>query len=196
MRPMVRHERSQSLTRFPTFFHTRDGRRLYVRLIQESDTALLMDLFERLSPESRRRRFHTAVDHLPRALIEAEADRLADVDNHTIGGAVLALERVDDVERIVGVVRLMRPADDLLAPDVEAGIVVRDDYHGQGVAKVLLRCMVLLAQRMNAETIVAEIEADNHPAIRAFRSLALPTTSSTSHGETVLRIAVPSTTTT
>jgi acetyltransferase len=191
----VRDSYSRSLRRQPPTFRTHDGRTLHVRLIRPTDAPLLLDLFDRLSPESRRRRFHAAVEHMPRALLEEEAERLSDVDNRTNGGALLALERVHEdgprTERAVAVARLMRPALDPHSPEVESAIVVRDDYHGQGVAKELLRRSVLLARQMQAQVIVAEIEADNYPALRAYRGLSLPTTSSTSHGETTLRIAVP-----
>jgi acetyltransferase len=184
-----------NLRRQPSTFRTHDGRTLHVRLIRPTDAPLLLDLFDRLSPESRRRRFHAAVDHMPRALVQEEAERLADVDNRTNGGAILALERVrekgQNAERAVAVARLMRPSLDPRSPEVESAIVVRDDYQGQGVAKELLRRSVLLARQMRAGVIVAEIEADNYPAIRAYRGLGLPTESSTSHGETTLRIAVP-----
>ncbi len=120
-----------------------------------------------------------------------EAERLANVDNRTQGGAVIALEQDADGEHVVGVARLMRPAGQPDAPDVEAAITVRDDYQGRGMGTELLRRMVLLAKRMQAKTIVAEIEADNYAAVRLFRELNLTTVSTTSHGETTMRMEVP-----
>lgn len=187
-----KHERfTQDIRRVRKWFLTRDGRKLHSRLLQPADTELLMDLFARLSPETKRRRFHYPVDQVEIDLVRDAARHLADVDNRTRGGAVLALEDSSDGQRIVGVARLMRDEKDPASPDVEAAIVVRDDYHGQGVASELLRRMVLLARLMQAKTIVAEIEADNYPAIKLFRELDLPTVTTTTHGETTMRIAVP-----
>lgn len=181
----------QDIRRVRKWFTTRDGRRLNSRLLQPDDVHLLMELFGRLSPETKRRRFHYPVDQVDEDLLFEAAQHLANVDNRTTGGAVLALEDTPEGEKIVGVARLMREEKNPTSPDVEAAIVVRDDYHGQGVASELLRRMVLLARLMNAETIIAEIEADNYPAIKIFRELDLPTESSTTYGETTLRIAVP-----
>lgn len=188
--PVQRRYRSD-IERVRPRFKTRDGRTLRSRLMRPDDASKLIDLFDSLSLESKRRRFHYAVDYTPRYLVLEEAERLATVDNLTTGGAVVALEEVNGVERLVAVARLMRPPDDPDAEDVEAAIVVRDDYQGAGVAHELLRRMVLLARRMRARTIVAEIEADNLSAIMAFRRLDLPTESRTTHGETTLRISVP-----
>lgn len=181
--PDVRRVRSR--------IHTRDGRSLRCRLMNPHDAPLLIDLFDSLSVESKRRRFHYAVDLTPRALVLEEAERLSAVDNRTTAGAVVALENDEGRDRIIGVARLMRPPSEPESPDAEAAIVVRDDYQGQGVGKELLRRMVLLAKAMHVRTIVAEIEADNHSAIMAFRKLGLPTTSTTTHAETTLRISVP-----
>lgn len=186
------HDRfRQDIRRIRKWFFTRDGRKLYSRLMLPTDTELLIDLFSRLSPETKRRRFHYPVDLVEPDLLLDAARHLADVDNRTRGGAVVALEESPEGQRIVGVARLMRDENAPDSPDVEAAIVVRDDYHGQGVASELLRRMVLLARHMQATTIVAEIEADNYPAIKLFRELDLPTETTTSHGETTMRIAVP-----
>jgi len=170
---------------------TRDGVQLVCRLMTPDDAPLLVDLFRRMSPETRRRRFHYPIDIVEEDRLLEDARRLANVDNRTHGGAVVALERAADGEQIVGVARLMRPAKQPKAPEVEAAITVRDDYHGRGLGTELLRRMVLLAKRMHAKTIVAEIEADNYAAIRLFRELNLTTVSTTSHGETTMRMEVP-----
>lgn len=181
----------QDINRVRPWFKTRSGRTLRSRLIRQDDKALLIDFFTRLSPEAKRRRFHAPVENPDPALVQERADYFVSVDNRTNGGAVLALHRDKTGEHIVGVARLMRPDHQPDAPEAEAAIVVRDDFQGDGVATELLRRMVLLARQMNVKTILAEIEADNYPAIKLFRELDLPTEASTSYGETVLRIAVP-----
>lgn len=170
---------------------TRDGKRISCRLMQPTDAPLLVELFHRLSPESRRRRFHYPVDVIEDEKMLEVARRLADVDNRTLRGAVAAVEDEADGEQIVGVARLMRPMGQPDSPEVEAAITVRDDYHGRGVGTELLRRMVLLAKRMQAKYIVAEIEADNYAAVRLFRELNLITISTTTHGETTMRMEVP-----
>lgn len=172
-------------------FTTKDKRKLRLRLIRPADAPLLIDLFYSLSPQSRRRRFHIDMEHARPERVLTEAERLANVDNRTLGGALLATEQGEHGERIVGVVRLMRDPATLQSAEAEAAIVVRDDYHGQGVGKVLLQGLERLARRMRVRTMVADIEADNTAALHAFRGIGLPTKSDTSHGETRLLLSVP-----
>lgn len=180
-----------SIDRVRAQFRTRTGHRVHMRLLQPSDANLLLDFFHRLSPESRRRRFHADVERVDAATLQEASVRLADVDNATQGGAVVAVVDEAHGPAIIGVARLARPLDSPDSPVAETAVTVRDDYHGQGLGMELLRRMVLLARKMNIKTIVAEIEADNEAAIRLFRRLNLPTECEVNHGEVVLRISVP-----
>jgi ribosomal protein S18 acetylase RimI-like enzyme len=182
----------QTLDAVPRTFKTRDGRVLYVRLIRASDSPLLLEFFERLSSETRRRRFHVDADHVPEERKREIAQQLADVDNLTCGGAVLAIDVLEDgTEHIVGVGRLARPEGDDAVPVVEAALVIRDDFQGQGVGTELVFRMVLLAKQMQAQMISAVFQPNNDVAIRLFRRLNLPTKISASHGETTMTISVP-----
>ncbi len=173
-------------------FQTGSGEVLSMRLIQPDDADRLIDFARRLSPESRRRRFHQSVEHLSESMIHQLAERLADVDNKMAGGAVLALTAKPDGEpQIVGVARLGRAPGKPDDPEADAAIVVRDDYQRQGVGTELLRRLVLLARQMGVKQMVAMIEPDNHKAIRLFRGLDLPTETEMSPGEIVLTIAMP-----
>ncbi|HXF61249.1 MAG TPA: GNAT family protein [Caldilineaceae bacterium] len=173
-------------------FTTRDGYPLSYRLIRAADARLLIDLFDRLSPESRRRRFHANLEHLSGEAKWERASALANVDNRTLGGAVLAIERdADGCEQVVGVARLARPPDQPHSPEAEVAVVVRDDFQGRGVGSELLRRMARLAQQMGVRTLVAEIEADNEAALRLFRGLALPAETTAHRGLVVMRIQTP-----
>ena len=175
----------------PTFT-TRDGYRLHARLIRPEDASLLIELFEKLSPATRRRRFHADFDRINQEIKQETAWELANVDNRTQGGAVLAIDLdKEGAEHIVGVARLARPLDQPDAPEAEAAIVVRDDFQGRGVGTELLQRLVRLAKQMQLKTIVATIEADNSAAIKIFRELGLPAETHTSQAETEMRIAVP-----
>lgn len=99
---------------------------------------------------------------------------MADVDNRTMNGAVVAIAGDKNDGEIVGVVRLARPAGMPDSPEAEAAVVVRDDYQRQGVGSELLRQMVQLARRMKVQIILAVFEPDNESAISLFRNLGLP----------------------
>ena len=179
------------LSRARPWFKTRSGIRLTMRLLQREDRLLLIEFFDLLSPETRWRRFHTNVEHVTREYIEQRSGDFVDVDNRTLNGAVVAAYTDKQGEHIVGVVRLARPAGQPEAPEAEAAVVVRDDFQGQGVGRELLRRGVLLAKQMKVKTLVAIFQPYNAGAIQLFRELNLPSTISTSHAETTMRIEVP-----
>jgi len=173
------------------WFKTRNGIVLKMRLLKQDDAAGLVEFFHHLSPESRRRRFHTNVEYASEEVVRQRSGQFANVDNHTEVGAVIAIHIDADGEHIVGSTRLARPAHDPDAPEAEAAIVVRDDFHGQGVGQELLRRMVLLAKQMHVKTVLAIFQPDNEDAIRLFRELNLPYTISHHQGVTEMRIEVP-----
>jgi hypothetical protein len=90
-------------------FTTRNGLLIRCRLIQPVDTPLLIGLFSHLSPESRRRRFNLPLENIDSTRVVEEAQRLADVDNRTIGGAILAFAQKPDEDELIGVARRPKP---------------------------------------------------------------------------------------
>ena len=179
------------ITTKPVLFTTPEGIRLKFRLIRPDDSELLLDLFHHLSPESRRRRFHADVERLDDETKHLAAIQLANVDNRTQGGAVLALVEEDGVEQLVGVARFARPLGKPDHPEAEVAISVRDDYQRRSVGSELLRRLVLLAKQMKIRVMLADIEADNRPAIKLFYGLDLPTETDVCHGEVMMRIKMP-----
>jgi RimJ/RimL family protein N-acetyltransferase len=177
--------------RMRTKFQTRSGETLGLRLLAPTDAEKLEDLFYRLSSESRRRRFHMLADKISPEEIHRRARQLADVDNRTLAGAVVAVAGDRKSGEIIGVVRLARPAGKPDSPEAEAAIVVRDDYQGQGVGSELLRQMVQLARRMKVRTILAVFEPDNEEAINLFRNLGLPHKVTMTQGVTKMMQEVP-----
>jgi RimJ/RimL family protein N-acetyltransferase len=172
-------------------FTTRSGAKLTLRPMQPSDAPLLVEFFHFLSPETRRRRFHIGVENVSAELIRQRSRELADVDNKTVTGAVVAVYEDDRGEHIVGSVRLARDPATPGSPEAEAAIVVRDDFQGQGVGTELMRRLVLLAKQMRVTTIVAVFQPDNEDAIRIFREMNLPYTTAIDHGETIMKLQVP-----
>jgi len=171
----------------PSWFLTKDGYWLYARLIQPEDHPRLVTLFDLLSSQARRRRFHANVDHLSAEAIDSRAYTFATVDNLQTGGAVVAIDYRGSGQKIVGVLRLGAPEKGV----AEVAVVVRDDFQGRGVGRALMQRLQTLARQMGVHTVVAVVEADNLPALRLFRRLRFPVTSTTSRAETELRIKFP-----
>lgn len=171
-------------------FTARGGATIRCRLIHPDDAPILIELFQRLSPESRRRRFNLPLEHLDESRIAQEARRLADVDNRTVGGAVLAFAGEESGDSLVAVARLGRFPHSPASPEAEAALVVRDDFQGQGIGTALMALLALLARRMAVQTLTASVQTDNEALFALLRSLQLPLERHTSHGETTISLAV------
>ena len=171
-------------------FTARNGAQIRCRLIQPNDTKTLIDLFTRLSPESRRRRFNTSLENIEPERVIQEARRLTDVDNYTVGGAVLAFVDGPQGAELIGVARLGRFPHEPDSPSAEAALVVRDDFQGQGIGTALMALLALLARRMGVEMLTASVQADNEALFALLRRFQLPLERHTTHGETTISLSV------
>jgi RimJ/RimL family protein N-acetyltransferase/nucleotide-binding universal stress UspA family protein len=138
----------------------RDGSAVEVRPISPADRQLLADGFERLSPESRYRRFFSPVSRLS----ARQLDYLTDVD-HRDHEALMAL--AEDSGDAVGVARYVRTRPGVAEP----AIVVADDWQGRGLATQLLDLLADRAREEGVECFVAPVLAENRAAIRLFDGL-------------------------
>ena len=133
-----------------------DGRRILFRPIQPSDKKLLADGFERLSPESRYRRFFRSIDHLS----EAQLKYLTEVDQVDHVAWVAVLPDAPEEERGAGVARWVRLRDE---PDTaEGAVTVVDSLQGMGIGKTLLYLITHEAITKGIERTKAWVLGDNH----------------------------------
>ena len=145
-----------------TEIEIRDGTRLAIRPIEPGDKAAIAEGFDRLSPESRYRRFFAPLDHLT----QSDLRYLTEVD-HENHEALIAFDPEGD--RPVGVARFVRSSDPSVA---EVAVTVIDDWQGRGVATALLEQLVQRAREVGIERFLALILADNDAAIELFRQLS------------------------
>jgi RimJ/RimL family protein N-acetyltransferase len=135
----------------------RDGTPVLVRPIRPEDKELLRRGFERLSEESRYRRFMTAVTELS----EEQLRYLTEINyiDHFAWAAMLR----DRPDEGLGVARYVRLQDE---PDVaEAAITVVDDYQGKGLGTLLLGLLAVAARAADIRAFRAWVLAENTPVI-------------------------------
>ena len=170
-------------------FTTHTGQKVNLRLIQKDDTALLVDLFHRLSPESKRLRFHLYTTKLPEERVWQAAEALSDLDPQRQAAIVATVIELDGQEHAVGVARFARSS--ATSNEAEVAIVVRDDFQRKGLGKHLLIVLADKAREMGIEYFTAWVMSENIRLMKLIRGLELKNVESeTRHGETKIRAPI------
>jgi acetyltransferase len=137
------------------------GERFTARPIRPADKAALVVFFERLSAESRRRRF---LGPKPR-LTSRELAFLTEVDQCRH----VALVAVDEWDAIVAVARyapwLDRPGH------AELAVAVVDEWHGRGLGSALSETLLAHARRTSVVALTGSTLTENAPARALLRRL-------------------------
>jgi len=157
----------------------RDGSRVVIRPIEPGDRAGLVEGFERLSPESRYRRFFGPMTHLS----ERDLEYLTCVDHHD-HEALVAVE--EGTGEGVGVARYVRTGPDVAEP----AIVVVDDWQGRGAGSRLLDALVDRAREEGIRRFEAPVLAYNADAIHVLEAVG-QTTRKQQGREVELKIDLP-----
>jgi len=134
----------------------RDGSQVLVRPIRPDDKQALVEGLDRLSPESRYRRFLRPVTRLS----ERELKYLTEID-YTSHFAWVAVGP-DDGDGL-GVARYVRDSKD---PDVaEAAVAVVDDHQGKGLGTILVRLLVATALENGIKVFRGWVLGDNREVL-------------------------------
>ena len=159
----------------------RDGSRATVRPISPQDAEPLRAGFERLSQESRYRRFLAPMQSLTGPMLRY----LTDVDHHDHE----ALVAVAADGTLIGVARFVRRPSD--PEGAEVAVTVADDHQGRGLGTALLG---LLADRARAEGIrrfTALMLASNREMLQLIEDLGPARTMEQAAGTVELEITLP-----
>ena len=143
-----------------------DGTQVAIRPIRADDGERLKAAHERLSPEARYRRFLSAKP----TLTSSDARYLVEIDGSAHVALVATAPDGDDEGAIVAVARYVRLPDD--PSKAEMAIVVDDRYQRQGLAKLLLAQLALIATEHGVERFLATMLTDNIAIYRLLEQLA------------------------
>jgi RimJ/RimL family protein N-acetyltransferase len=167
---------------------TRAGHTVHVRHLTPADDDLLVELYHRLSPETRRLRFLIDPGDVPDEMMWREAHRLSDLNPLLAAALIGTLAEDDGREHAVAVCRLARDAED--PSTAEMAIVIRDDMQCQGLGTAMLDLLIQLAMVAGVQRIRAVSLAENVAVHRLVQATGLPVTTSTSRGETTQVITI------
>jgi len=165
----------------------RDGSLMLVRPIRPEDKGAIAAGFERLSAESRYRRFFAPLTELG----DEELAYLTEVDHHD-HEALIAFAL--DSREPVAVARFIRNAD---PHEAEVAVTVVDHWQGRGAATALLDRLVARAREEGITHFLAAVLSDNRGAIEMFDSVAPPGSirrhTASGHVELVIDLPEPGT---
>lgn len=128
----------------------KDGTRVHIRPIRPEDDRALVEIFERLSPQTVYQRFFTAMPELTPGM----ARYLSHVNYRSRMALVAEVEG-----ELVGVGRYERTPDPEVA---ELGLVVLDSWQNRGLGRALLHQILRAAASNGIHRFSADVLADNH----------------------------------
>ena len=165
----------------PSIVKLRSGEQALLRELEAGDRRRLIDAFERLSEESRYRRFFAPVQELS----DGSLEYLVDIDHHD-HEAVVAIDPSSG--DLVGVARYVRQAPD--SDRAEAAVVVADDWQRQGLGRALLERLARRAREEGISRFTALVQADNRRAMEVLAEIG-PTSRSLEGNLVELDIELP-----
>jgi GNAT superfamily N-acetyltransferase len=133
-----------------------DGSHVRIRQGHRSDRGLLLRGFERLSPQSRYRRFLAPMPELTEGMIRY----LTEIDHHD-HEAMIAID--EDSGEGIGVARYVRNRARPAAAEV--AVTVIDDWQGRGLGTLLLEVISARAREEGITTFTALMLATNQEMI-------------------------------
>ena len=159
-----------------------DGAEITIRPIRSEDKARLLEGFDRLSAESRYRRFLGPAN----GLTSTQLSYLTEVDHHDHEALVAVDATTGDG---VGVARFIRSTDDPTA--AEFAVAVLDSWHGRGVGTALLALLIDRAREERIERFLGTVLSWNRPMLELLREFGTPRIASSSSGVLELSIDLP-----
>jgi acetyltransferase len=146
------------------FVHLCSGRTICIRSLDAEDGPRLAAAYDRLSPETKFRRFLAPKPHLS----TGEVRYLTEVDGRD--HVALVATPAEDPNWILAVGRFVRLREDPHA--AEFAIVVGDPFQREGIATALLSRLADIATEQGIQRVTATMLADNVAAHRLMRRLA------------------------
>jgi len=166
---------------------TRSGEEVKLRLVNKEDAALLVEMFHRLSSESKRLRFHLYTTKLTEEQVWQAARVLSDLDPRKQVAVVATINEAGGQEHAVGVARFVRASVE--DEEAEVAIVIRDDFQRKGLGKHLLAILAEKARELGIAYFSAWVRSENIRLMKLIKSMELKNMESdTRHGETKIRV--------
>jgi len=149
--------------KYESLLKLKDGEKILLRPIEKSDRYLLVDFFNRMSPQSVYLRFLRRLNTLPQNII----NQLLIVDYHSnFALAAVAYENKEDV--IIAVGRYGYDPDE---NSTDLAVAVRDDWHQIGLGKIMLSKVVDIAKYHGIKSFTGMMDPKNNAIKKLLQKL-------------------------
>jgi len=168
-------------------FVTHTNQTVHLRRVKQGDAALLVEMYHRLSSETKRLRFHLYTTKISEERIWEEAEKLSDLEPRRQVAIVGVVSEADGQEHAVGVARFTRAtAEDT---EAEVAVVVRDDFQRKGLGKHLLMTLADKARAAGVTHFSAWVSSDNVRLMKLIKNMELKNMESEArYGQTKIRV--------
>jgi acetyltransferase len=139
------------------------GRSVLIRPIRIEDQPAEREFLDRLSAETRRMRFMKFVGSITEQLVHFFTH--VDYDRRM---AFVCEAEVEGRPRLVGEARYAANPD---GRSCEFGVVIADDWHGSGIAGLLMQALIEFARERRFETMEGLVLRDNRDMLKFMRAL-------------------------
>jgi acetyltransferase len=138
-----------------------DGGTIEIRTVAPADREGVQAFVRALAPETRRRRFFSAVQELPKAMLDALVHPAPAREK-----VLVAAARDAAAPRFVGLAQYAAAEAD---GDCEIAVVVADDAQGQGLGARMVALLVEAARKAGFRRMVGDVLPGNRPMLTLAR---------------------------
>jgi RimJ/RimL family protein N-acetyltransferase len=161
----------------------RNGSRVKVRSIRPDDKPRLLAAFKNLDPES----VYTRFFYHKKMLTDAELKAATEIDFEGVVALVVTTGEGEQ-ETIIGAGRYAVIDESGLSRAAEVAFTVEEDYHRQGIARILLKHLASVACAKGLSRFVAEVLPENRGMLTVFSKSGLPM--QTEHGGDAVHVTL------
>jgi RimJ/RimL family protein N-acetyltransferase len=161
----------------------KSGIKAKVRSIRPDDKNRLVAAFKNLDPES----IYTRFFYHKKVLTDAELKAATELDFESVVALVITIGEGDN-EVIIGGGRYAVIDESGQSGSAEVAFTVEEDYHRQGMARILLQHLASIAREKGLSRFVAEVLPENRGMLTVFSRSGLPM--KTEHGGDAVHVTL------
>lgn len=147
----------------------KNGVEVRVRSVRPDDKMRFLEAFKKLDPET----IYTRFFYHKKALTDAELKSATELDFENAVALAVTIEEGEN-EVIIGAGRYVVIDETCDSRDAEVAFTVEEDYHRQGIARILLQHLALIACEKGLSCFVAEVLPENRGMLTVFSGSGLP----------------------